>query len=436
MTTATVTPRPDGQPPLAFASGHARDLAFRFFSVATAVGLGHALDDAVLNRQPGVPIDQHLPALVAVTAVAAAATWLFRRAGTGVRAGLAFLVGGAMLANGAMHVMHVYVDRLSDSDATGVVAAAAGLSLVAMAGVLPFAHRGERGLSPRRLWAVRGLATVTIGLLAVYWVVPVTVAIAQTHLFREPVGAPPTGYQAVSFAASDGLELSGWYSPSRNGAAVLLANTSGGDRLGSVQHADMLAAHGYGVLLYDARGSGESEGTPNGYGWGWGSDISGAVGFLRRQPDVDAGRIGGLGLSTGANVLIEAAADNPHLKAVVADGATAGSLADLTTREIWGNAYIVPVMGAVQLFSGTVPGEPLADLAARVSPTPLLLIAAGSLRGEIESNEKYAEAAKEPVELWTLPDVNHTAAIREVPDEYERRVVGHFDRALLDDAGR
>ena len=68
---------------------------------------------------------------------------------------------------------------------------------------------------------------------------------------------------------------------------------------------------------------------------------------------------------------------------------------------------------------------------ARISPTPLLLIATGrSLPAERDFNRIYAEAAREPVELWDLPDVDHTAAIRQRPDEYERRVVGFFDDAL------
>ena len=42
--------------------------------------------------------------------------------------------------------------------------------------------------------------------------------------------------------------------------------------------------------------------------------------------------------------------------------------------------------------------------------------------------------AREPVEFWGLPEGRHTAAIRERPDEYERRVIGFFDDALLDRA--
>jgi hypothetical protein len=30
-----------------------------------------------------------------------------------------------------------------------------------------------------------------------------------------------------------------------------------------------------------------------------------------------------------------------------------------------------------------------------------------------------------------LPEARHTAAIRDAADEYERRVIGHFDSALL-----
>jgi hypothetical protein len=50
---------------------------------------------------------------------------------------------------------------------------------------------------------------------------------------------------------------------------------------------------------------------------------------------------------------------------------------------------------------------------------------------EREFNLSYAEAAGEPVELWDLPDVNHTKAIQERPTQYEQRVVSFFDEALL-----
>jgi uncharacterized protein len=277
------------------------------------------------------------------------------------------------------------------------------------------------------------------GFVVLYaFVYPVSIAVVVTHKYREPIGKPPSAaYETVSFTSSDGLELAGWYRPSRNRAAVVVVHGGGGDRTGAVGHAELLARHGYGVLVYDSRGRGESEGSPVAVGWGWEKDVAGALAFLQERSDVDPERIGGLGLSTGADVLFDVAAENREMKAVVADGATAESFADY--RNLKGLDYAAPywwtMYTAARVFSGSSPGEPLKELVARVSPTPLLLISTGgSLPAELEMNRFYAEAAREPVELWELPEVDHTAAIRERPDEYERRVVGFFDEALLSGA--
>jgi len=202
-----------------------------------------------------------------------------------------------------------------------------------------------------------------------------------THKYREPIGGPPTrAYEDVTFESTDGLELSGWYMPSQNGAAVVIVHGGGGDRTGGVDRAELLGRHGYGVLLYDARGRGESEGSTTGApGWGWEKDAEGALDFLRRRPDVDPDRIGGLGLSTGAMIVIEVAAEGKELGAVVAEGATARSFADY--RNLAGIDVAAPywwmLYNAARVFSGASPGAPLKDLVGRVSPTPLLLIAGG-----------------------------------------------------------
>jgi dienelactone hydrolase len=427
-TTATRSELVTGQA----ARGH-RDRAFLLFASATGIGLVHAMDDALLNRQPGVPVTQHLGALLVVTGVAVPAVLLFPWLRTGVRAGLALAFGVATLTNGVLHVMHIAADGPSGSDITGALAAGAGATLVLMSGVLPFLHRGERGHGWRRRWAVRGAVTAVIALLVPFGLASVSIGIVQTHRPRTPIGDPPSAaYQPVRFEATDGLELSGWYLPSRNGAAVLLVSTASGDRHRTERHARLLSEHGYGVLLYDARGAGQSDGSPNGYGWDWGRDISGALDYLRNRPDVHPNRIGGLGLSTGADALIDAAARDRRLRAVVADGATMRSFADIPPEDRLTSAYMLPVMATVRLISGSRPGPPLKDLVSQVAPTPLLLIAAGSLPGEIKVNTIYARAAREPFDLWTLPDARHTRAIRDEAAEYERRVVDHFDAALLD----
>ena len=124
-------------------------------------------------------------------------------------------------------------------------------------------------------------------------------------------------YEDVAFTTSDGLRLEGWYVPTKNGATVVAIP----GRKGPQKAAKMLAQHGYGVLLFDRRGEGESEGDPNGFGWAAPRDVEAAIAFLRSRPEVDESRIGGLGLSVGGEVLLQAAAEVDGLQAVVSEGA-------------------------------------------------------------------------------------------------------------------
>jgi uncharacterized protein len=83
----------------------------------------------------------------------------------------------------------------------------------------------------------------------------------------------------------------------------------------------MLARHGYGVLLVDARGYDGSDGDPNVFGWGETKDLDAAVRWLQARRDVRDGRIGGIGFSVGGEMMLEAAASNTALRAVVSEGA-------------------------------------------------------------------------------------------------------------------
>ena len=189
-------------------------------------------------------------------------------------------------------------------------------------------------------------------------------------------------------------------------------------------------AGSYGVLLHDARGRGKSEGVQNAYGWGWPKDIAGAISFLKTRDEVDSERIGALGLSTGADILIQVAGQGTELKAVVADGTFSGSFED--GQRIMGFGAITPFMAldfaTVGVTSGTTPGPAIEDMMKTIS-SPLLLVAAGP--SEKDAGEVYNRAAGDrPVDVWYLPDVGHTAAIREAAPEYEERVTEFFRDAL------
>jgi hypothetical protein len=402
------------------------------FSAAIAVALVHALDDAFLHRGPGVGLGQHALAAAVSLVLGLGAISAFPFLRPAARAALAFFFGALATVNGMLHAKHIAAQGAAESDLTGVLALAAGVVLVGLAVAILWLHRGEGAASARRRWAYR-IGAVPVGLiLTLYTVVPIGTALTETHKYREAIGSPPSAdYREVAFEASDGVELSGWYRPTRNAATILLVHGGGGDRTGAVAHARLLVRHGYGVLLYDARGRGKSEGTQNSFGWGWNKDVAGALRFLKRRPEVDPERIGGLGLSTGADALIEAAGQRSDLHAVVADGAAAESFEDW--RRLQGITAMTPFFAAefatVRITSGAKSGPPLEDMIKRVSE-PLLLVSAGRAE-EYKFNVKYdRDAGSRPVEHWNLPDATHTAAIRQAAHEYERRVTAFFDAAL------
>jgi uncharacterized protein len=397
------------------------------FGLATLLVLVHALDEAFLHRGPGLGLGQHALAGAIALAASIAGLLAFPSLRPGLRAALAFSFGGLAIVNGALHLIHIEKYGASGSDVTGTLAVAGGVVLVGLAVAIPWRHRGAGS----RPWLGRAVAVPAVLAGVLFVLAPIGAGIVASHKWREPIGEPPSAaYRDVAFEASDGLDIKGWYRPSENGATVLVVHGGSSDRKGSVAHAELLARHGYGVLLHDARGRGESDGSENNYGWDWAKDIAGALAFLKRQDGVDPERIGALGLSTGADVLIEVAAERDDVKALVADGAAAESFED--GQHLNGVSAATPpawlMFTTIRVLSGDPPGPPLEDLIARVQ-SPTLLISAGTAI-ERDFNVLYDQAAHGPVEHWNLPDAHHTDAIRDRPGDYERRVVSFFDQAL------
>jgi dienelactone hydrolase len=220
--------------------------------------------------------------------------------------------------------------------------------------------------------------------------------------------------------------------PSKNGAAVI----SFPGRKGTQKPARMLVRHGYGVLLFDRRGEGQSEGDPNAWGWAGHQDVEAAVRFLQGRTDVRRDRIGGIGLSVGGEMMLESAARARGLKAVVSEGAGERSIReylDITGSRKWGDvpSYLALSTG-IALFSNNTPPKSLKDLVGGIAPTPVFFIyGEHGQEGERNLNPTYYDAAGQPKQLWEVPGSGHVGGIDARPKEYERRVVGFFDRNLL-----
>lgn len=330
-----------------------------------------------------------------------------------------------------MHVLHARWDGFGRTDVTGLALFAAG-GLFAAACVV--ALRARRKLPPLRR-ALRALATVAVAaLLALFFVVPVGAAMWLAGKPRKPIAPAtfPIPHADVTLHAKDGTRLDGWWVPSRNGAAVVLVHGGGGDRNGVRRHALLLAHAGFGVLLYDERGRGESGGTTQSMGWNWVQDVRAAVDYASRQRGVRA--VGALGLSTGAEVVVTAAAHDPRIRALVAEGLIARDLDDSEQQSAGDNVTGVPywwvTYHALQLETGTRPPEPLTTDLRRIAPRPVLIISSAKNPPEAHVAPVYARAAGATASLW-LADAGHTRALADHPRAYARRVVGLFERSLV-----
>jgi uncharacterized protein len=404
----------------------------------TGVGLiaAHILDDSFLQPEPGTSARDHLLSGLVPALALLVAAWAYPRLRPGIRATLALLLGlFGLVAGGAEAGYHFATVGVSGDDYTGLLAVLGGLMLVIL-GVVQLWRRRRLDESRRRRYLRRSLVAIAALVVGFEIVFPTLFAYGYTHFGRSftPQAHLGGSHEDVTFETSDGVKLAGWYVPSRNRAAVIVLPASG--RSGPQAHARMLARHGYGVLIFDPRGTGESEGDP--YRWGGERDVKAALTYLRRRPDVDSNRIGGLGLSLGGELMLQTAGETDALKAVVSEGAGIRSIREQMLKPgalKWLSApFWATQTATIALFSNHTPPPNLKDLVARVSPRPLFFIYSGHPLGGEELNEQFYAAAGQPKTLWKIREAGHTGGLAARPEEYERRVVNFFDQALLPDA--
>jgi uncharacterized protein len=408
--------------------------AYPIFLVATGVVALHVIDDNYLQPRSGMSATDHLASGLIPLALLTLGAWAYPR----LRAGLAALVAIAIGIFGVIvgtiePVYYTQAVGASGDDFTGFLAIPAGLVLLGLGAVGLWRSRRQ---TPKRWWRyLRRLLLAVAGLVALYELVfPIGLAYMATHVARAEVPPPNLGapYENVTLHTSDDLSLEGWYVPSQNGAAVIAFP----GRKGTQEQTRMLVEHGYGVLLFDRRGEGVSDGDGNMFGWGGERDIYAALDFLEGRPDVDPGRIGGVGLSVGGELMLQAAAEDERLAAVVSEGAGTRSigeeLEEYNSRDTaMAFPFLVLKTAAVSVFSNETPPPKLTDLVPQIAPRPTLLIWTPT-SGVETMNSTYQRLGGPNSTIWEIPEASHIRGIVARPQEYEDRVVGFFDDALLD----
>ena len=113
-------------------------------------------------------------------------------------------------------------------------------------------------------------------------------------------------FEEVSFTASDGVQLHGWFVPGEKGVAWLWFHGNAGNISHRLENLKLLHDElGVSVFLFDYRGYGRSQGTPSEEGIY--RDAEAALAYLDSREDIDPERIVFFGRSLGAGVAVELA---------------------------------------------------------------------------------------------------------------------------------
>jgi hypothetical protein len=131
-------------------------------------------------------------------------------------------------------------------------------------------------------------------------------------------------------------------------------------------------------------------------------------------------------------MLLQAGAEGDDFEAIVSEGAGIRSVREAVhhpgaVKAVATWVSSIQTLGT-SVFTSDLPPRSLTDLSGEISE-PLLVIYSENGQGGEKLSGDYYEAAKGPKELWSAPGT-HVGAIDADPEEYERRVVGFFDRTL------
>ena len=396
----------------------------------------HVLDDNFLQPHPGTSASDHLVSgLVPLALLLAAAVALRPRSAPASAATIALLLGFFGVLAGTEAVYYTRAVGPSGDDFTGLLSILGGLLLLGV-GIVTLWRSRRTGRSA----AGGGTAGVSVSPSRtcvpsqVAVLIPFAIGYVVTHVARAEVPRPELGaaYEDVEFTTSDGLKLKGWYIPSKNGAAVIaFPGRSGTQNAGADAGPPRLRR----PALRPSRRRRE-RGRPERV------RLAGRARHprcrcvsLQRRSDVDPERIGGIGLSVGGEMMIEAAAESAALKAIVSEGASGRSVRDILANP-GGRGRKCPKQHGhgrdravhEQPAAGRPEGPRAEDRSA-----PRCSSSTASRVRAVERSPPTARSTRPRASRsrsGRSRTAGHIAGITTEPEEYERRVIGFFDKYL------
>jgi dipeptidyl aminopeptidase/acylaminoacyl peptidase len=230
----------------------------------------------------------------------------------------------------------------------------------------------------------------------------------------------------VSFPTKDGLVLRGWFAPGKNRDAVVFVHGLTANRVAFLGEGEALSHHGHGVLLYDSRASGESDGHLATFGDRERLDVEGALDFLASRPEIDKGKVGLFGCSVGGTTVALVGATDPRVRAVLLGPTWLSLEAEAHASDRFAGVGLA----VVRLAGVDVDALRPVDIVRGIAPRPLLMIS-GSLDDDTPPSVMEAlQAAAPGSDRWVVPGAGHCRYIDASPTDYLRRLDDFFDRSL------
>ncbi len=310
-------------------------------------------------------------------------------------------------------------------------------------------------------WIVVVLLIVSVIVTTAYTALSIYIATQLVYVPQKPLYATPAllglQFKYVTFPSRvDHVQLKGWYIPGvlPNGhltsqRTIIMVHGKGANRAdksaGLLNLSSELARHGFAILAFDMRGTGESPPAPLSLGYFEQRDVLGAVDFLRSGPIPypALGRthiIGGWGVSMGAATLLMATAQEPSIRAVVSDSAYA-DIIPILEREVPKGGHLPPsftpgaLIAANVLYGMDFYAVRPVDIVASIAPRPLFFIHGTSDTFIPASNMNILAAAARTapeanVQTWLVPGADHAQSFNKEGTVYVDRVVAFYNAAL------
>lgn len=244
-------------------------------------------------------------------------------------------------------------------------------------------------------------------------------------------------FEDLTATSADGTVLRGWFIPA-DSPRLILVQHGYKDRLQSMLNlAELLHRRGYQVMLMCVRAHDRSDGEMVSLGQREMPDMEAWAKIAESKFGVDRAKVGMFGVSMGGSLAIQYTATHDDVKVLVADSAFS-SLEDTidTSVKFFTGLPAFPFGPMIRFWAEREGGFTPTDVDAKkwigaVSPRPVLIMQGGADQVvSVSSGQKLFDAAREPKEFWFEASVGHGKFLKMMPAEFERRVVGFFDRYL------